>query len=145
MKLKWRASLALGLSLPVLCQAQTAAPSFPAPVMSASVIVQVFLGLALVLGLVFGAAWLMKRFNTQFVGGHGVLKVVSAAAVGQRERVVLVEIGDTWLILGVAPGQVRALHSLPKLPDLENQAKSAGIKPNFSVWLKQMIDKRQGK
>jgi flagellar protein FliO/FliZ len=33
--------------------------------------------------------------------------------VGQRERVVVVEIGDDWLVLGVAAGQVRALHTLP--------------------------------
>ena len=33
--------------------------------------------------------------------------------VGQRERVVVVEIGNTWLVLGIAAGQVRALHTMP--------------------------------
>jgi len=39
--------------------------------------------------------------------------------VGQRERVVVVEIGESWLVLGVAAGQVRALHTMPagKLPN----------------------------
>jgi len=47
--------------------------------------------------------------------------VVSSVMVGQRERVVVVEIGDAWLVLGVAAGQVRALHTMPagKLPDAQ--------------------------
>jgi len=33
--------------------------------------------------------------------------------LGQRERVVIVEVAGTWLVLGVAPGQVSKLHELP--------------------------------
>ncbi|MNN99031.1 Flagellar protein FliO [compost metagenome] len=33
--------------------------------------------------------------------------------LGPRERVVIVEVADTWLVLGVAPGQVSKLHELP--------------------------------
>jgi flagellar protein FliO/FliZ len=33
--------------------------------------------------------------------------------VGQRERVVVVEVGATWLVLGVTSNQVNTLHSLP--------------------------------
>ena len=45
--------------------------------------------------------------------------------VGQRERVVVVEVGGSWLVLGVAPGQVRALHTLPAQTPLETP--SAGL------------------
>ena len=34
--------------------------------------------------------------------------------VGARERVVLVEVEGTWLVLGVAQGRVSLLHSLPR-------------------------------
>jgi flagellar protein FliO/FliZ len=49
---------------------------------------------------------------------------VATQALGQRERVVLVEIGDDWLLLGVAPGQVSALHTGPRsaLPPAEASA-----------------------
>ena len=51
------------------------------------------------------------------------IKLIATQAVGQRERVVLVEVADQWLLLGVAPGQVTALQTLPKatLPDPESR------------------------
>lgn len=71
------------------------------------------LSLALILGLFVLAAWLVKRYLPQ-VGKAGPVKVVGATLVGARERVVVVEVQDTWLVLGVGGGQVRTLHTLPK-------------------------------
>jgi flagellar protein FliO/FliZ len=76
-------------------------------------IVQALFGLVVVIGLVFACAWLARRFGLQQPKSSGLLKVVSSAALGQKERVVVVEIGETWLVLGVAPGSVRTLHTLP--------------------------------
>ena len=72
-----------------------------------------------------------------------MLKVISGVAVGQRERIVLVEVNDTWLVVGVAPGQVRTLHSMPKasLPIPQGEI-STGMDGKFQVWLKQMMEKR---
>ena len=50
------------------------------------------------------------------LGGSGLLKIVSSAPVGTRERVVVVEVADTWLVLGVTPSQVNTLHTLPAQP-----------------------------
>ena len=56
------------------------------------------------------AAWLLKRFaRGSWSLPAGAIKVIGGVAVGQRERVVVVEVGGTWLVVGVAPGQVRAL------------------------------------
>ncbi len=74
------------------------------------------LSLLLILGLFALAAWLLKRYLPQ-AGKAGPVKVVGATLVGPRERVVVVEIEDTWLVLGVGSGQVRTLHSLPKPGD----------------------------
>lgn len=76
-------------------------------------LLQAGLGLAVVLALIFLCAWAARRFGLQQVGGGRLLKVVSSAMVGQRERVVVVEIGGSWLVLGVAAGQVSALHTMP--------------------------------
>ncbi|MDE2342851.1 MAG: flagellar biosynthetic protein FliO [Betaproteobacteria bacterium] len=86
----------------------------PPSVMSLESIFQVVFSLLLVLGVVALVAWLLKRVQLPQQGVGRQLKVVSSIAVGQRERVVLVEIQDTWLVLGVAAGQVRTLHTLPK-------------------------------
>ena len=99
-------------------------------------------GLAVVLGLVGAAAWLLKRLSALPGTGASMIRVIGAAAVGQRERVVLVEVGDTWLLLGVAAGQVRRLHTMPKresaLPDNINAPADQG----FSLWLRRMMEKR---
>lgn len=85
----------------------------PPEVLTWSSGLQIVLSLVLVLGLMAGVVWLLKRF--QGLGqppsrGKAVMRVVSSLAVGQRERVVLVEVDQTWVMVGVAPGQIRALH-----------------------------------
>ena len=75
----------------------------------------VLLSLMLILGGFIGVAWLVRRYLPS-VGKQGVVKVVGATMVGPRERVVVVEVDDTWLLLGVGAGQVRLLDKRAK-PD----------------------------
>jgi flagellar protein FliO/FliZ len=76
-------------------------------------LLQALLGLVLVIGLVFACAWLARRFGLQQPRGTGLVKVVGGTALSNKERVVVVEVADTWLVLGVGSGQVRTLHTLP--------------------------------
>lgn len=73
----------------------------------------VLLSLALILGGFVAVAWLVRRYLPG-MGTQGVVKVVGTTAVGARERVVVVEVDGTWLLLGVGGGNVRLLHTLPK-------------------------------
>jgi len=84
-----------------------------APVVGASSLFQAGFGMLVVLGLIFLFAWLARRFGLQRFGGGQAVKVVSSTAIGQRERVVVVELGGTWLVLGVTPSQINTLHTLP--------------------------------
>ncbi|MBY4723524.1 MULTISPECIES: flagellar biosynthetic protein FliO [Burkholderia] len=84
-----------------------------APSLGVGAVLQTLVGLAVVIGLVFACAWLARRFGFQHARRGGPLKVVSSVAVGAKESATIVEIGDTWLVLGVAPGNVRLLHTLP--------------------------------
>jgi flagellar protein FliO/FliZ len=141
-----RCCLATLLCAPFLAVAQQAArPAYtppPAAVSSGS-IVQVIISLLLVLAAVVLVAWVLKRINLPRHGAGNPLKVVSGVAVGQRERIVLVEINDTWLVVGVAPGQVRALHSMPKAELPEPEAGDRSVADGkFQGWLKQVMEKR---
>lgn len=114
--------------------ANTATPS------TAGNLFQVLLGLIAVLGLMAAAAWLLRRFNTTKGGSNANIKIVGAVSVGNRERVVVVEIADQWVVVGVAPGRVNSLATMSKQETtLTPEAPSSG---NFSTWLAQSIQKR---
>lgn len=104
---------------------------------------QVMVGLVLVLAVIAGSAWLLRRFSgTQRITA-GTLRVIGGLAVGQRERVVLVEVADTWLVIGVAPGRVTALHSMPKgeIPAADDHLPTHAA---FPGWPRPSMEKRNG-
>ena len=72
--------------------------------------------LLLVIALILLCSWLLRRLSAgQRLAGQP-LKVRGSTMLGPRERVVIVEVAGTWLVLGVAPGQVSKLHELPAPP-----------------------------
>jgi flagellar protein FliO/FliZ len=83
-----------------------------APPLGAESLLSTVGGLLLVLAIIIGGAWLVKRYAQLPMGGKGIVRVVGGASVGTRERVVVVEVENQRLLLGVAPGQVRTLHIL---------------------------------
>ncbi|MDA8383599.1 MAG: flagellar biosynthetic protein FliO [Betaproteobacteria bacterium] len=141
----WRTAgrLGAGLAAAGWTRLGLAAPlGATAPVVSAMGALQVLAGLALVLAAIVGTAWLLKRFVPGQRWAGGALRVVGGVLVGPKERVVLVEIGETWLVLGVAPGRVNALYTLPKPKDYE-AGPSAQPEAAFPAWLKRALQGRQ--
>ena len=61
------------------------------------------------------AARVIKRlgFAPQSAGTRG-LKVAASTSLGPRERVVIVEVEDARLVLGVTASQINVLHTLPR-------------------------------
>jgi flagellar protein FliO/FliZ len=83
----------------------------PAP---AAGLTQVTLSLLLVLAAVFLTAWLLRRTRgLQRTRPGAGLAVVGEVAVGPRERVVLIDVAGKQVLIGVAPGSVRALKCWP--------------------------------
>jgi flagellar protein FliO/FliZ len=115
--------------------AQAAEP----PGVSTSMLLQTVLALVLVIGVLFLAAFLLRKLNGgRGFGSSGPLRVVGGLMIGTRERIVLVEIGDTWIVVGLVPGQIRTLHTLPK-----GDLKPAGNgERHFAQWLKQITERK---
>ena len=126
-----RVSSLLALGLHAAHAVHAALPTVPTPVREAAPpaavggagLLQAGFGMAAVVGLIFLCAWLARRFGLQRLGGGQVVKVVSTAMVGPRERVVVVDVAGQWLVLGVTSSQVRTLHTLPA------QATPAAVTP----------------
>jgi flagellar protein FliO/FliZ len=104
---------------------------------------QALLGLALVLVLVLGVAWLVRRFGLQAPRLGNTVKVVGGVMLTPKERVVVVEVQGTWLVLGVAPGQVSMLHSLPATPDAAERGSPSDTTP-FAERLRESLAARFG-
>ena len=88
---------------------------------------QAAFGMIVVVGLIFLCAWLARRLGVQRFGGGDTIKVISSASLGQRERVVVVEISGTWLVLGVSPQQINPLHTMPAQPSTPSAQGTAAI------------------
>lgn len=109
------------------------------------VILQLVLSMVLVIGVIILFAWLMRRAGGFNKHAGNTLQVLGGLSVGTREKVVLIRVGDTQLLLGVAPGQVRKLHEL----DIKGNHRDAFDKnngrekkePGFSDRLKTALGK----
>ena len=138
------ATAATPVEAPAMARPAAAAPATPAAATaapsSAGSLLQVVFGLLVVLGLLAAALWFLKRMGGGRFAPGSVVKIIGGVSVGNRERVMVVEVADQWIVIGVAPGRVSTLASMPRQDTPAAQA-AAGA-PNFSAWLKQTIEKR---
>lgn len=112
-----------------------------APVLSQADVMQWAVGLGLVIFLILVSAWLLRRFNQLSLSQGNRLKVLGGLSVGTRERVVLLQVGEKQLLLGVAPGRVETLHVLQpsdftRAEDGNSNGSETG---NFAERLKQTV------
>ncbi|OGS95997.1 MAG: flagellar biosynthetic protein FliO [Gallionellales bacterium RBG_16_56_9] len=136
---------AAGAAAPVALSAATSPAAGRSP--SAGSLLQVLLGLIVVLALMAAAAWLVKRFGMARTAANSVVRIVGGVSVGNRERVLVLEVADQWIVVGVATGRVSALASMPRQEHsagATSSAPAAASTANFAGWLKQTIDKRNG-
>lgn len=94
------------------------------------------LGLIVVIALIFVCSALLKRFGPYNKRGGRSLDIIASQSLGPRERVVVVEVEGTWLVLGVAPNSVNTLHSMPAGErDAPPIAGAARANPSFGAAL----------
>ncbi|MCF6345336.1 MAG: flagellar biosynthetic protein FliO [Thiomicrorhabdus sp.] len=81
---------------------------------------QIMLSLVLVLLIIFLAAWVLRRYS-RFPGvADGNLKVIGALSVGQRERILLLQVGQAQILVGVTSSKITTLHELEELVQVKD-------------------------
>ena len=120
-------------------------PTPPPAAPGAGSLMQTTFALLFVLALLVGGAWFLKRFGPKNLGGAGgTVKLVGSLSLGTRERILVVEVGDQWIVVGASPGRMNALATMPRQENAE--AVPATLQTaNFAEWFKQTIDKRNAK
>lgn len=100
--------------------------------------------LSLVVITIVIAALLLRRsrWGGALSSGKGLLEIKHSFVLGQRERVVIVEVADRWLLLGVTPSGITLLTEMDKYhaPDEEDDATTS----NFQQMLLRSLTKKSG-
>lgn len=108
-------------------------------------LLQIVAALGVVIAVMLAMTWFMKRFSGLSPLQRLPMKVISAVSLGNRERVVVIEVADQCLVLGVTPQQITMLSSLPKpvvAPIQTDSAEPAIANRTFTDWLKTSLEKR---
>ncbi|SDV12427.1 flagellar biosynthetic protein FliO [Pseudomonas vancouverensis] len=144
--------MALALPFSVLAATEPAAPaataSTAAPAVAPAVnsgvagqLTQLVFGLLLVIGLIFLLAWLLRRVQQAGPAGKGqVIDIIGSRALGPRDRLMLVQVGNEQILLGLSPGSITALHVLKEPVQVPTTDKAT---PEFAQRLLEMLGKDQ--
>lgn len=91
---------------------------------ASNLVIQVGGSLALIVFIIIGAGWLLRRSGTlrQLRQTNAALRIKETLTVGSRERVLLVEVNNRQLLLGVTATQITCLASFdrPNQSDVAN-------------------------
>ena len=101
----------LAAALPGHAFAQIASDAVASP---SVMLGKVFFSLMFIIILIFGVAWIAKKFNMGNILPQGDMRVVSSLSLSNKEKLVLVELEGKKLLLGVAPGNVSMLYAFEK-------------------------------
>ncbi|WP_436591845.1 flagellar biosynthetic protein FliO [Pseudomonas paraeruginosa] len=99
---------------------------------------QLVLGLGLVIGLIFLLAWLVRRVQQVGPRSNRLIRTLASQPLGPRDRLVLVQVGEEQILLGITPGRITPLHVLKEpvhLPDGEPAT------PEFAQRLLELLNK----
>jgi flagellar protein FliO/FliZ len=107
----------------------------PASPLSVSSLAQLTLSLIAIVALIFAVSWALKRFKLAGPRGRGEITVLDELAVGPRERIVLLSVGDSQVLVGVGAGGVVGLTPLSQPIVL----KGAAPAPVFADRLRELM------
>jgi flagellar protein FliO/FliZ len=102
---------------------------------------RVTLAMFVVLGALFGAAWLARRVRGVGGASTGALTVLAQVSLGTRERAVLLRVGTLQVLVGVAPGNVRTLHVIDEAIEPDVAATPDAARPTFKSMLLKSLGK----
>ena len=84
----------------------------PASPLSVGSLTQLTLSLLAIVALIVAISWALKRLKVAGPRGRGEIAVIDELALGPRERIVLLRVGESQVLVGVGAGGVVGLTPL---------------------------------
>lgn len=105
---------------------------------------QIMISLLLVLLIIFISAWLLRRYG-RFPGvAQGNMKVLGALSVGQRERIMLIQVGKEQIVVGVTSSRINTLHQLEEPVEVKDNETNVALGSPFAKRLQEALTQRKG-
>lgn len=104
---------------------------------TSSGILEMMSGLIFVVLLIFALAWLFKRMGSNSFGLGGVIRILAAMSLGNRDRIALIEVGEKQMLIGISPGRISTLHVFDEPVELAEARDS--IDGDFASKLQSML------
>lgn len=99
---------------------------------------QTFFSLLLVILLIIGIAWVLRRSGRFGSALGGQLRAIGGLSLGGRDRILLVDAGGTHLLLGISPGGgIQTLYVFPEPLELGDEYN--GGAPPFAATLQKLL------
>ena len=105
-------------------------------------VAKVLLGLFLVIVAIFASAWFFRRFGSVSSVPSDSLKIVGGLNIGNRERIMLVQVGDKQILVGVTATNIQTLHVLDESVPI---SASVPVGDNFATKLNQAVKQWKAK
>jgi len=129
-------------ALPAAAAQTSASPiGMAGEVLDGGFMLQFLAGLGVVVLCIVGLAWLLKRAGGLQSSARGALRVIDGVALSTRERLVLVQVGEQQVLLGVAPGRVNAVHVLDQ--PVQTDTTSDAPAESFATRLREVIGREK--
>lgn len=84
------------------------------PVISGPDILSLIASMVVVVAAVVALGWIYSRMRFSGGGAGNLINVVASRALGPKERLLLVQVDDQQLLVGITAAQIQTLHTFEK-------------------------------
>ena len=86
----------------------------PGKIIGGADVVSMILSTLVVVAAIVALGWAYSRSKFAVSGSRDVINIVSSRALGTKERLLLIEVADQQLLVGMTASQVQTLHVFDK-------------------------------
>lgn len=94
-----------------------------------------FGSLIVVIAIIFGLAWLLKKMRLPAMGNQKGLSIIRQIPVGTRERIAVIKVGDEQFLVGITPQAINLISRLDHPID-DEQMENSQFANQFTQLLK---------
>lgn len=100
---------------------------------------RIVVSLVLVVGILIVLAITFKKFGLNRMQASFPIKIIGAVSLGSNQRIMIIEAGEEWIVLGVTPQHIS---TITRMPRQEGDNTAGGIdKPDVPAWMQSTLGK----